>query len=213
MAISVKDIFSKFNLVLTGQVKWNQEIKLDKCGIYVIALTDKVDEVITLKNPIFSEDAILDWIKLINVYEKTILVDKTIASVQSLKQRLSQYWLPDETIIYIGRVGPTKGRTFKTRMNEFYKTKLGCNKKHAGGHWLNTLANIAELNIFYSVCDPEIEEDMIKYFCEQVSTETKKGMHDKINCFPFANKELNKRSTKKHGISNQTVYCGNGWKK
>ena len=54
---------------------------------------------------------------------------------------------------------------------------------------------------------------MIKYFCEHVSDESKSKLFDTINCFPFANKEINKSTRKKHGFSNQTINCGSNWKK
>jgi len=68
-------------------------------------------------------------------------------------------------------------------------------------------------NIFYSETNPDIEENMIKYFCEHVSDESKSKLFDTINCFPFANKEKNKSIRKKHGLSNQTINCGSNWKK
>lgn len=210
---TVTNIFNHFDLTIHGQVKWNTEIKSNRCGVYVIALTDDRDKLITTEEPNFNDDAIKNWIELIKTSGKSLLVDETQATTHSIKQRLSQFWFPDETIVYIGKAGPTIKRTLKKRINEFYQTKLSCNKKHAGGHWLNTLQNLSDLNIFYSETNPDIEEEMIKYFCGQVSDETKEKLYDKINCFPFANKELNKSIRKSHGLSNQTIECGNNWKK
>jgi hypothetical protein len=213
MPISVNDIFKKFDLTISGQVKWGQMVNIDKCGVYVIALTDHPDKMNTLELPVFSDVAIQNWMKLLNQHGTSILIDDEVASVDMLKRRLSGYWLPDETIIYIGKVGPTQGRTFKKRLKEFYDTKLGCDKPHAGGHWINTLDNPQGLTIFYCICDPLLEEQMIDFFCQQVSYKTKAQLHDNVNCFPFANKEKNKSTRKKHKISNQTIDCGSDWKK
>lgn len=213
MGTKVAEIFGHFDLTINGQVKWNEEVFSNKCGVYVIALTSDKNEIETLSEPLFNDSAIDNWIKLVAATNKSILVDKKQATTGLLKERLSKFWLPDETIVYIGKAGPTKKRTLKKRVNEFYETKLGCNKKHAGGHWLNTLKNINALNIFYSETDPSIEEKMIEYFRLNVSEKTKERLLDQENCFPFANKEKNKSERKKHGILNQTIDCGNKWKK
>ena len=213
MATSVIELFNYFNLTIHGQVKWNTKINSNKCGVYVIALTNDRDKLITTDEANFNDNAINRWIELVKTGGKTLLIDGKQATTDLIKKRLSQFWFPDETIVYIGKAGPTIKRTLKVRVNEFYKTKLGCDRKHAGGHWLNTLQNISSLNIFYSEANPDIEEEMISYFCERVSESTKAKLYDCINRFPFANKELNKSNRKKHGFSNQTINCGGNWKK
>lgn len=187
MVTTVSEIFNRFDLTIHGQVKWNTEINSDRFGV--------------------------NWIELIKSSGKILLVDGETATTRLIKQRLSQFWFPDETIVYIGKVGPTKGRTFRQRLNEYYQTKLGCNKWHAGGHWINALKNISDLNIYYSVTDPLVEQKMIRFFCDNVSNETKSRLYDNVNCFPFANKELNKSIRKKRYFSNQTTNCGDNWKK
>ncbi len=213
MPTKVADIFNHFELTIHGQVKWNTEINSNKCGVYVIALTNDINKLITLEKANFNDNAINNWIELIKTSGKALLVDGELATTDLIKERLSQFWFSDETILYIGKAGPTIKRTLKVRVEEFYKTKLGCDKKHAGGHWLNTLQNLSSLNIFYSETNPDIEEEMIKYFCEHVSDESKSKLFDTTNCFPFANKEKNKSIRKKHGLSNQTINCGSNWKK
>ncbi len=212
MATKVTDIFNHFGLTIHGQIKWGNKITSTSCGIYIIAITDDRDKIVTIDKPIFNDKEINDWINLVSSGGKTLLIDKVPATIQSIKLRLEQFWLPDETIVYIGKAGPKVNRTLKKRLEEFYVTRLGCNKKHAGGHWLNTLQNLSDLNIFYSEADPDIEEDMIKYFCGRVSCKTKEQLYDNINCFPFANKELNKSVRKSHGFTNQTIECKT-WKK
>lgn len=212
MPTKVSEIFNHFGINIDGQVNWNEEIDSNKCGVYVIALTADRNRLITFNKPIFSDNEIQNWIDLIKTGGKSLLVDGQPATTDFIKQRLSQFWLPDETIVYIGKAGPSITRTLKVRVNEFYRTKLGCDKRHSGGHWLKTLQNLASMNIFYSETNPEIEEDMIKYFCEHVSYDTKTKLFDTKNCFPFANKELNRSIRKKHCLLNQTIYCRSNWK-
>lgn len=215
-------IFKQIGLKVKGQVKWNNSIPINMCGLYVIALTDNADSLVCNKTPSFCDIAFDNWLKTINSGSKQILIDNIPANRESLKQRLLEFWLPDETIIYIGKAGPTKNRTLRKRVNEYYMTKLCCDKKHAGGHWINVLQNINELTVFFSDYSEndidEMEEKMLSYFIDNVTETTKNCLHDKINCFPFANKVIHKKAirskiTKKHGLDNQTIDCGNQWKK
>lgn len=216
------EIFQRIGLQIKGQVKWNTSIPQDKCGLYVIALTDVQDKMVCHNLPQFNNSAFDNWLSTVRAGNKQILVDNLIANSQQIKNRLSKFWLSDETIVYIGKAGPTNSRTLRKRVDEYYKTKLGCDKKHAGGHWLNVLQNVNQLTVFY--CDyvnndiEEKEEEMMSYFIENVSAFTKENLFDKVNCFPFANKEIHRHSLKSkikknHGLNNQTVYCGKHWKK
>jgi hypothetical protein len=188
----------------------------------VIALTDQPDSLVCNTKPDFCDSAFDSWLRTVNSGKKQILIDNLPADRESLKTRLSEFWLPDETIIYIGKAGPSRSRTLRKRVNEFYLTKLGCDKKHAGGHWLNVLQNINDLNVYYGIYTNDdiesLEEKMLTCFINNVSKESKLLLYDNTNCFPFANKEFHMHSLetkikKNHGLKNQTIYCGQKWKK
>ncbi len=82
-----------------------------------------------------------------------------------------------------------------------------------------------ELYVFYSEFKEQeynliesIEENLIEYFSENVSNSTIMSLYDKVNCFPFANKKLykkleNTKIRKNQRFKNQTVDCGNNWRK
>ena len=224
MPTTIREIFNEFDLEITGQIKWGQEISSKKCGLYFVAITNDPDKLKCWENPFFGDTEIQNWIELVKKCWKEIKVDKKPASMTNLKNRLNNLWLPDETILYIGKAGPTVIRTIGKRVNEYFETKLGCNKKHAGGNWINTLTKLNELTVFYSEFNlaeyhkiEETETKLIEYFSKNVSDKTKNRLVDRINCFPFANKEIHykEQSTKirkKHGFGNQTIDCGNHWK-
>ena len=222
MPTSVEELFKHSGLTLRGQVKWGQKILLRKCGFYVVALSDKIDQLVCQDKPEIDKDEIRKWIEVVKGGGKTILIDKQTANAIDIKQRLEKLWLPDETILYIGKAGPTETRTVGERLQEYYDTKLGSKRKHAGGHWLNVLSNLSSLTIFYAEYlgkdIDEKEERLISYFMENVSSETKSNLHDGNNCYPFANKEiyhisLKTKNKKRHGLNNQVVDCGNKWRK
>lgn len=225
MPLTINKLLNNFNLELTGQVKWGEIIKSTACGFYFVSISNDPDKIESWKSPDFNDTAIQSWIDLVKNNGKNILIDKRVASIRDIKNRLYNLWLPDETILYIGKAGPNKKRTIKKRVNEYYKTRLGCNGKHAGGHWINTLSRLNDLTVFYSEFEEndndtieQRETNMIDNFTTNILLKTRKSLFDNENCFPFANKEvyyrnLKRKVRKKHGFENQTIDCGKDWKK
>jgi hypothetical protein len=97
------------------------------------------------------------------------------------------FWLPDETVVYIG-----KATSLASRVGSYYRTKLGATKPHAGGV-LTVLDKdaLAQLRVHYArVEDPQLaEEQMIRSFCAGVSDAACAALHDPQHPFPFANLE------------------------
>ena len=216
MPTTITQLFKHVGLTLGGQVKWGQLISSKSCGFYIVAFTSDIDELVCLDKPNFSDKAIKQWIELVKLGGSQIQLDNKVADLAGLKQRLGKFWFPDETIVYIGKAGPNKARTIRKRVKEYYETILGCDAKHAGGHWINTLTNVSSLNVFYSEYSgldiEEKEEQMISYFMNNVSDTTKENLFDSVSCYPFANKELYRKSLrtkirKTHGLNNQTIDC------
>lgn len=225
MPTTITNLLNEFKLELSGQVKWGEEIKSKKCGFYFVSISNDPDKIVSWTTPSFDAIEIQHWIELVRNNGKNILIDKKDASIKEIKNRLNKLWFKDETILYIGKAGPNKRRTIRKRVNEFYRTKLGCDGKHAGGHWINTLSKLNDLTIFYSEFEEtgyetieSLESKLIDHFAINISTQTKKQLFDNENSFPFANKEvyyrnLKKKIRKKHGIENQTIDCEKNWKK
>jgi hypothetical protein len=216
MPTTITKLFKETGLPMSGQVKWGESINSRACGFYVVALTNNADKLECIDKPIFNDKAINQWLELIKSGGKQILLGEKVANSTDIKQRLQKFWFPDETIVYIGKAGPNKKRTIRKRINEYYNTILGCDAPHAGGHWINVLNNLSSLNVYYSEYSgldiDEKEEQLITYFMNNVSKTTKENLWDKINCYPFANKELYRKSMqtktrKNHGLNNQTVAC------
>ena len=216
MPTTITQLFKTTGLTFSGQVRWGELINSKACGFYVVALTDNIDKLVCMDKPDFSDNAIQKWIELIKTGGKQIQLDNKVADLTGIKKRLEHFWFSDEIIVYIGKAGPNKKRTIRKRVKEYYETTLGCDGKRAGGHWVNTLQNVSSLNVFYSEYSgldiEEKEEQLISYFMQNVSEKTKINLFDKVNCYPFANKELYRKSLrtkirKDHRLNNQTIDC------
>ncbi len=225
MPTTITNLLNEFKLELSGQVKWGEKINSNKCGFYFVSISQEPDKLVTWPTPSFDPMEIQRWIELINDKGKNIIIDNKNASINDIEDRLFKLWFKDETILYIGKAGPNKRRTIKKRVSEYYRTKLGCDGNHAGGHWINTLSRLNDLTIFYSEYNEtgtetieSLESKLIDHFANNISAQTKNQLFDSENCFPFANKEVHYRDQKKknrknHGIKNQTSDCGKDWNK
>ena len=179
-------------------VQWGQRLDSASIGIYIVSTCHEPDSNTDLFDTAPIDDKVLEfWIKKV----PTIQIDAQPATIESLRQRISSFWLPDESIVYIGQTESGKG--LNSRVNQYYNTELGDSKPHAGGHWIKTLKNLNQLYVHYLPIDNPVgkEKMLLKKFVSQVSQSTLLNLYDKTLPIPFANLELEKRNRKKHGIS------------
>jgi len=201
MPTTVNKLFENYKLPSAKKVKWNEKPPTENEGVYIVSLSDDPERNNgTQKNPPISRDIIKKWIFKVDGFEldkiKTFDPDKII-------ERLSQFWLPDENILYIGKANKrSNGTGIGTRVSEYYNTDYGENSPHAGGHWLKSLTILDKLFVYYATCEEPgiIEEHMLRFFCNNVSEATISNLKDKKLPLPFANLRLNPRQTKTHGL-------------
>jgi len=199
MPTYVKQLFTDSGKEILGQVKWGQKVNCNYPGIYVVAITDSAEKIVCSVDAPISVKIVQDWI----TYVPKLNLDGKRPRYGDLVNRLKEFWIPDETILYIGKAGTS----LKDRVNQYYNTRLGDPKPHAGGHWIKTLENLSDLNIFWTTSVGEkakdVEDRFIKNFIRNVSNESKQNLFDSEHPFPFANLEFPKGTRKRHGLQYQ----------
>lgn len=144
--------------------------------------------------------------ELLNVRPE-LTVDGLRPSASELASRLSEFWLPDEVILYIGLAGPRKRSRVQgevaTRVREFYSTRLGARSPHAGGWPLKTLSCLHDLFVHYAYCDNEdaAEAACLERFRNGISEKSRNRLKDDERMMPFANLEFPKGQRKRLGIA------------
>ena len=176
MPISIGEIFSILDLEPIGPFKWGLFDSVpNSSGVYVVTIARTYPEALLDKN------MIKEWIE--NYPE--INVDKQVAKIDMLAKRISSYWLPQETIVYMGMTT----RSLRKRLRQFYRHQLGNRSPHSGGQWLKILSPKTDLSVFVAESrQPQNDEDsFLRYF------------HEHCNQYPFANLKgpLGRRA---HGI-------------
>jgi hypothetical protein len=191
---SVSDVFAAAGLTPAGVVPWGTSIPETSSGVYAVSLCDDVTSCSACVGqcPV-SQKALQQWLKVC----PTLELDGKRPAVAALSKRLSDFWLSDEVIVYIGLAA-----SLRSRVGGYYRTPLGARKPHAGGHFLKTLANLHDLFVHYATTeDPGVcEQRMLKRFCKNVSATAKAVLRDPDHPFPFANLEHPAGARKLHGL-------------
>jgi phosphatidate phosphatase PAH1 len=198
MPTSVNQLEDKFQLKYLKSFKWGTSFIENKNGIYIISTSKDKDFLPVYENQIvFNETQINLWM----ANAPNIQMNGKKPSKLDLIKHLNGFWLPDETILYIGKA---EKQTLSERICQFYNHKVGKKSPHKGGYWLKLLQNLNELYVHvYSTKESHvIEQEMLKLFIANVSESTKSNLIDKDLCLPFANLQLRSRVIKSHGLKN-----------
>jgi hypothetical protein len=202
MPTTIQQLFTRFNIQNYSSKAWGERFVDHHEGVYIVSTSNSVSENLgTTPVPIFNDRSFREW--LVNCPELT--VDNVRPTIEVLKCRLSEFWLPDECILYIGKANKRKGdKGLSCRICEFYNPRMG-NNSHSGGLWIRTLANLHNTRIYYCYSDKakELEKDMLAYFMQNVSNSTLAQLRDPKLPLPFANLRFRPKVDKNHGIANQ----------
>ena len=132
MPTTVNQLSDSYNLPLAKRVKWDERISTQDEGIYIVSLSEESGRNNgILKNPPISRDIIRKWIKKVDGFE----IDKiNTFDTGKVIERLSQFWLPDENILYIGKAPRrSSGKGLGTASGNIIKQSMGKKDLTLGG--------------------------------------------------------------------------------
>ena len=185
--MTVKELLDKVGLKNCSTVRWGEEVRTRMCGVYIVSSNIAPEDESGAGNIEFDEYAIEHWINRLPDFT----IDGLPPTEEAIEKRLSEFWLPEENILYIGMTQSSLSK----RINDYYITGIGDRSPHSGGQWLKTLKNISGLYVHYATVSlPEqaswAEEKLLGYFIEATGR------------LPFANLE-GPCGRKQHGLKNQ----------
>ena len=131
-----------YDLQVQGPVRWGNNVPSYKSGVYVVSLSDTPEKNNNLKERIPICETKIENVWLKNASKMTI--DGQKAKIGKITSFLSEYWLPEENILYIGETND-----LNRRVNECYKHQIGKSKPHSGGQWLHALSICRETFVYF----------------------------------------------------------------
>ncbi len=186
MPISTAQLMTTIGLAVEGQTAWGVAPPSTNPGVYMISLSghDDRNEAARPAAPVCKQ-AVAHWLARVPKLE---LDGKTGPPASELVACLQGFWLPDESILYIG-----KATSLAHRLNQFFRHKLGNRSPHAGGHWIKTLACLDTLHVHYCTCGSVAEAEAaetraLDAFAGQVSSTSRAALVGVKVPIPFANR-------------------------
>jgi hypothetical protein len=201
--IAVANLFGRVGLAVMGSVRWGSPVPTDAPGVYAVAMSnDPARNAGLLPKAPVSVAIVRQWIERVPAFT---FDEKLRPSATAVANFIAGFWLPDESIVYIG-----KATCLNTRLDDFLGHRLGSRSPHKGGHWLKTLSNLDDLRIFFCKCrsraDAEKQEgDALTLFKDQVSARSLRTVRNPQLPIPFANREHPRRNFKQHRIKNDVL--------
>ena len=102
------------------------------------------------------------WIERV----ETLRLDGERPTSKALAARLASFWLPSQTVLYIGATDASVGR----RVASIGATELGDRRPNAAGHWLKTLRSLDDVKVWWSLTSAteEYEDALLAAFADGV---------------------------------------------
>lgn len=197
MSSTVADLFRAAHVEPApgSPVRWNTTVPEDGPGVYVIALADDVDSFAErLSVAPISGNRVADLLRV----RPELRLDGVRPTQAELEERLTELWLSDEAILYVGLA-----TSLRHRVGAYYRTALGARRPHAGGWPLKTLSILDDLFVHYAPCagPPKAEHAMLGAFRDQASEKAAGAALFDGRPLPFANLEWATGQAKQHGIT------------
>lgn len=197
MASTVNALFDAAGVTRLGAVPWRVRVPSEAPGVYVIARTSDPAALVAGRAAIDAAavQQLLDT-------RAELLMDGQRPSQDALRERLASMWLPDEPVIYVGLAGTS----LRTRVGQFYSTRLGARSPHAGGWLIKCISDLSATWVHFGECTDvkDAELKMLGAFISAVPPESRAGVLDPELPLPFANLEfvdsVGRRRIKRHGI-------------
>jgi len=191
MPTTIAFIAKNLEVSINGPVRWGKSILSVKPGVYIVC------QKFSTCSPKFDINAINDWL-LIAPSLSVGSIPHSSVNVAIICNELLKFWIPDESILYVGR-----SEQIRRRVYQYYGTPLGAKGPHHGGYWIKTLASLCTFYIYW-IEDADyinLEKKVIKLFSSNVSKpyrNTSTFWTDEY--LPFANLKMPGSKRKKHLI-------------
>ena len=185
------ELIGSVGLSPRGPVVWGTAPASTVPGVYAIESPAPFEEA-----PI-DLDAVQAWIDRVH----TLRLNSRPPGAEALAERLGEFWIPNERVVYIGLAGTN----LRSRVRGFFRTPLGDPRPHAGGHWLKTLKGLSTCAIWWAETnEPDRYEAELLDAFEARARSSASGRAAAL-VLPFANRQTAFGVRKPHGISGSTL--------
>jgi transcription elongation factor GreA len=172
---SAASLLRSVGLLADGPAVWGRPIPAPGPGVFVI------EAPAPLAVAPIELTRVGKWIERV----ETLRLDGERPVSRALAARLGAFWLPSQTILYIGASDVSVAR----RVAAMARTELGDRRPAAGGHWLKTLRSLDGMKVWWAAtaATEEYEDALLAAFAAGVPEADRAALPDPGVVLPWAN--------------------------
>ena len=173
--LSAPSLLRSVGLMADGPAVWGRPVQAQGPGVFV------VEAPAPLPSAPIELTRVGKWIERV----EGLRLDGEVATSKALAARLGSFWLPSQTVLYIG----TSDASVARRVAAMAKTELGDRRPAAGGHWLKTLRSLDGLKVWWAAtaATEEYEDALLAAFAAGVPEADLAALPDRTVVLPWAN--------------------------
>ncbi len=162
-------------LMADGPAQWGRAVPAPGPGVFIVELAGP------LTSAPIEPTRVGKWIERV----ETLRLDGERPTSKALAARLASFWLPSQTVLYVG----ASEASVRRRLAAMAATELGDRRPFAGGHWLHTLRGLDTVRVWWAgtTATEEYEDGLLEAFASGVSDGERAGLADPGVVLPFAN--------------------------
>jgi transcription elongation factor GreA len=173
--VNAASLLRSVGLLADGPAVWGRPVPAQGPGIFVIELPAP------LASAPIELSRIGKWIERV----ETLRLDGERPASRALASRLGSFWLPSQTVLYIGTSDASVGR----RVAAIARTELGDRRPASGGHWIKTLRSLEGVKVWWAptAATEEYEDALLVAFAASVPEPERAALPDPTVVLPWAN--------------------------
>ncbi len=158
-----------------GPLPWGRPLPTRRPGVFIVELPAP------LPTAPIELTRVGKWLERV----PSLALDGAHPSSRALAARLASFWLPSQTVLYIG----ASASTLSGRVAAMEGTVLGDRRPHSGGHWLHVLRVLPSTRLWWTATDAteEYEDALLTAFAAAVPAAERAALPDTAVVLPFAN--------------------------
>jgi len=190
---SAASLLRSVGLMADGPAVWGRPVPAQGPGVFVIELSAPT------ATAHIELTRVGKWIERVD----SLRLDGVRPTSRALAARLASFWLPSQTVLYVGATEHSIGR----RIAAIGRTELGDRKPHSGAHWLRTLRSLDGVLVWWAPTEAteEYEDALLTAFAEGVPEADLGALPDRAVVLPWANLRAVTGDRKATGLSGSLI--------
>ena len=176
-------------LMADGPAQWGRPVPAPGPGVFI------VEQPAPLPSAPIELTRVGKWIERV----ETLRLDGERPTSKALAARLASFWLPSQTVLYVG----SSEASVRRRLAAIAATELGDRRPFAGGYWLKVLRGLDATRIWWAAttATEEYEDALLEAFAGGVPDVERAWLHDPLVVLPFGNLRQGSGGRKSTGVT------------